>query len=222
MENKSTRQEYIHDLAELQNKVIQMGGLVTTAIERATHSLITQDRDLARQIMKEDDDIDDLTIEIEDFSLLLIAKQQPIAHDLRVIATSFKIASDLERIGDHAFDIAKTAKALAAEKQPVDLLYTPQLAETALVMVKQAMKAYREADIVLAEAVCRQDDELDELFARSFTELSGAAVNDVVRARQQAQLLFVARYLERIGDHATNIAEWVVYLETAERVRKLR
>ena len=222
MENKSTRQEYIHDLAELQAKVIRMGELVTAAIERSSQALAAQDRELARQIMREDDAIDDLTVEIEDFSLLLIAKQQPIAHDLRVIATSFKIASDLERIGDHAFDIAKTAKALAAEKQPVELLYTPQLAETALDMVRRAMQAYQQADIVLAEDVCRQDDVLDELFAKSFTELSGTAISDVVRARQQAQPLFVARYLERIGDHATNIAEWVIYLETAERVRKLR
>ena len=222
MENKSTRQEYIHDLTALQGKVIRMGELVTTAIAKATQALTEQNAALAARIMQEDDAIDDLTVEIEDFSLLLIAKQQPIAHDLRVIATSFKIASDLERIGDHAFDIARTARALAAEQQPVELLYTPQLAQTALSMVQQAMQAYEQADIVLADAVCQQDDELDELFAKSFTELSGTVGSDGVRARQQAQLLFVARYLERIGDHATNIAEWVVYLETAERVRKLR
>ena len=154
--------------------------------------------------------------------MLLIAKQQPIAHDLRVLATGFKISTDLERIGDHAFDIAKTVPLLAAGTPLENLYYTRQLAECAVEMLNMAMDAYRRGDVALAESVCRKDDEMDDFFARTFMELSGQTAQDADLARKITQLMFVARFLERIGDHATNIAEWVIYLETAERIRKIR
>ena len=160
-----------------------------------------------------------MIVDIEDRCILLIAKQQPIARDLRVIATGFKLSTDLERIGDHAYDIAKAVGGLSGSSPAFQ--YTKQLADCAVEMVEGAIDAYAHADIALAEDICRRDDEMDALFAKTFLELSNLVTREAEQADQMTQLLFIARYLERIGDHATNIAEWVIYLETAERIRKV-
>ncbi|MFA6850466.1 MAG: phosphate signaling complex protein PhoU [Selenomonadaceae bacterium] len=224
MVDKTTRQEYIKSLAEVQEKVIEMGIAAREAVESAMKAFIQQNKNMAARVMKEDDRIDDMTIDIEDLCILLIAKQQPIAHDLRVIATGFKISTDLERIGDHAFDIAKIAYDINKEApmKNLDFFYTSQLGACAIEMLNIAIEAYKKEDITLAEKVCVKDDEMDELFAKTFFELSSLVTNEVARAQQITELLFIARFLERIGDHATNIAEWVIYLETAERIRKTR
>ncbi len=215
-----TRQEYIKDLEAVQRQVVLMGITAAEAVKKAMRAFMEHDIRLARQVMQEDDKVDDLIVEIEDRCILLIAKQQPIARDLRVIATGFKISTDLERIGDHAYDIAKTAVGLK-DSERLNFKYTPQLAECAVEMVENAVRAYETADIQLAEQVCRRDDEMDELFGKTFLELSNLVTNEAEKAKQVTQLIFVARFLERIGDHATNIAEWVIYLETAERIRKV-
>lgn len=222
MSGMSTRQAYIEDLAKLQRRVFEMGMAAAKAVSLSMKSLLEADKKLAEEVMKNDDILDDMIVDIEDRCILLIAKQQPIAHDLRVIATGFKISTDLERIGDHAFDIAKTAKNLDHELL-TGFVDTAKLGECAVKMVEMAMDAYRLADIRLAEKVCQADDEVDALFSRTFEELSRMMNDDKVQKKQQAtQLLFIARFLERIGDHATNIAEWVIYLETAERMRKTK
>lgn len=220
---QTTRQAYIRALAVVQKRVYEMGMASITAVQQAMQAFLQQDRNLAAQVMDDDDKIDHMIVDIEDRCILLIAKQQPMAHDLRVIATGFKISTDIERIGDHAFDIAKTALDFSTSGQDaVDFSYTPQLAECAAAMLGMAMQAYQTADIMLAEQVCKRDDEMDELFAKTFLELSQQVTNEAQQARRITQLLFVARFLERIGDHAVNIAEWVIYLETAERIRKNR
>ena len=220
--NKSTRQAYIEELARLQQKVVEMGMSAAEAVSLSMKALVENDKKLAEEVMKNDDVLDDMIVDIEDRCILMIAKQQPIAHDLRVIATGFKISTDLERIGDHAFDIAKTAKNIDGALLG-NIVDTPKLAACAVNMVEMAIDAYRLADIRLAEKVCRADDEMDSLFASTFEELSKLMMNDTLRTKQQAtQLIFIARFLERIGDHATNIAEWVIYLETAERIRKTK
>ena len=215
-----TRQEYIKELEALQHQVVLMGDAAAAAVKKAMQAFMGEDKRLAQQVMEQDDIIDDMIVDVEDRCILLIAKQQPIARDLRVIATGFKISTDLERIGDHAFDIAKATAALDLEA--LQFKYTPQLAQCAVEMVEGAIKAYEGSDIQLAESICRRDDEMDELFGKTFLELSNMVTNEADKARQITQLLFIARFLERIGDHATNIAEWVIYLETAERIRKVR
>ena len=219
---ETTRQEYIKELSQIQTAVSCMGNKAEKAVQASMYALLHHDESLAAKVMQEDDILDDMIIDIEDRCFLLIAKQQPIAHDLRVLATGFKISTDLERIGDHAFDIAKTVSVLAAGTPLQNFFYTRQLAECAVEMLNMAMDAYRRGDVPLAEAVCHKDDEMDDLFARTFMELSHQTGSDAELAGKITQLMFVARFLERIGDHATNIAEWVIYLETAERIRKIK
>ena len=222
MEIKTTRQEYIHDLEILQQKVTAMGHAASEAVQQSMEALIRRDRELARQVMEDDDHIDDMIVEIENRCLLLIAKQQPIAHDLRIIATGFKISTDLERIGDHAFDIARTTLELPEghANKPEDFRFITSLANCAIDMLDTATHAYEHADVPLAETVCRKDDEIDKQFARAFQECSPLMSEGAAGVRLGTQLLFIFHFLERIGDHAVNIAEWVIYLETAERIRK--
>lgn len=214
MEQQITRKAYIEELAKIQEKVVEMGIAAETACKNAIEALLNFDKNLAAEVMKNDDIIDDLLIDIEDSCILLIAKQQPIAHDLRVITTAFKISTDLERIGDHAFDIAKitcnSKKAFAFDETSIK-----KLSDCAVNMINMSTTAYKNADVNMAEKVCIEDDTADSLFAKTLTQIAAFNENKGI-----SELSFISRYLERIGDHATNIAEWVIYLETAERIRK--
>lgn len=215
---KKTRQEYIRDLQTVQDKVAIMGETARQALHKAMKSLMESDRKLAGEVMKADDAIDDMIIDIEDYCLLLIAKQQPIAHDLRVIATGFKISTDIERIGDHAYDIAKTAMSFDAAWEPEKLQKISSLGDYAEAMLEKAIEAYRRRDVVMADEVRKMDQGMDDLVTKTFYMLSGMVTEVAKRQKQITQLLFVSRFLERIGDHAVNIAEWIIYLETAERI----
>ena len=161
-----------------------------------------------------------MEIAIEDKCMVLIARQQPLAKDLRIIGTGFKISTDLERIGDHATNIAEIALELAQEQLVKPLVDMPQMATIAQEMLEDALKSYINLDISLAEAVCIKDDKVDDLYKKIFCELSKIMAQDSGKIKQSTQLMFVARYIERIADHATNIAEWVIYLVTAQRMRK--
>ena len=219
---EKTRQEFIKELGQVQDKVYQMGLRASVAMDKSMKALINGDAVLAEEVMREDDIIDDMIIDIEDICLLLIAKQQPIAHDLRVIATGFKISTDIERIGDHAFDIARAAGALEAPLDHERLQLIRELADCGQEMVSKAMEAYRQADVQLADEVRHMDQRMDQIFERTFYSLS-KFVTDASQPQhpeRATQLLFIARFLERIGDHAVNIAEWVIYLETAERIHQ--
>lgn len=220
MEEK-TRKEYIQNLEKLQGKVAAMGELARAAVEKSLTALFAGDVPLAESVMEGDDAIDDAIVEIEDDCILLIAKQQPIAHDLRVIATGFKISTDIERIGDHAFDIARTAKELEAPIPAGCVPLLRELGDAALWMVDAAMRCYREKDLSLADQVLKKDKEMDTLFEKVFYGLSHIAESPEERGRV-TQFFFIARFLERIGDHSVNIAEWVIYLETAERIRHIK
>ncbi len=224
METQKTRQEYIQQLAEVQDKVYQMGLMAEVAVRRSLKALVENDVDLAEKVMEADDAIDKKIEEIEDDCILLIAKQQPIAHDLRVIATGFKISTDIERIGDHAFDIARTAKEEGGLLDDERKALIRELGDCAVEMVSRAMEAYRAADIHMADEIRHMDRKIDDIFNRTFYSLSHFVTDESKRVEDATRLLFVARFLERIGDHAVNIAEWVVYLETAERIhtKKIR
>ena len=161
-----------------------------------------------------------MIIDVEDKCILLIAKQQPIAHDLRVIATGFKISTDIERIGDHAFDIAKTAASVKEPLNPDCKRWIEELGSCAAEMVRRAVKAYRDKSVQEADEVRKMDKQMDEVFEHTFYALSDFVTKEGARQKGATQLLFIARFLERIGDHAVNIAEWVIYLETAERIHQ--
>ena len=220
MPESVTRLAYIEELESLRQEISKMGAMVAEAVNNSMKALLEKDNMLAERVMSGDDFIDNINVVVEDKCMLLIARQQPIARDLRIIATGLKISTDLERIGDHAADIAKIATELDSRpfiKKIVDL---PKMAEMASQMLLESIEAYRNFDIKLAEKVCNDDDVVDELYAKSFRELSKFAVDDTADMKQATQLIFVSRYLERVADHATNIAEWVIYLVTAQRIRK--
>lgn len=154
--------------------------------------------------------------------MVLIARQQPLAKDLRILSTGLKISTDLERIGDHAFDIAKIAKRLGegGNGHVKPLLDIPRMAGLATQMLRDALTAYVNMDVELADKVCQADDEVDALYNQLFRELLTYMLANPAVINDATQLIFVARYLERVADHTTNIAEWVIYLQTGQRLHK--
>lgn len=215
-----TRQSYDQELANLRCDLLEMGKLVEVAIIDAVSSLASQNLEQAKSVMDGDDDIDRMEVDIDDKCMVLIARQQPLARDLRIISTALKITTDLERIGDHAYDIANVTMRLASQPLIKPLIDLPRMADMAQKMLHDALDAYITLDISKAEQVCQDDDKVDDLYQQIFRELLTYMMEDPRTIGQATQLIFVGRYLERIADHATNIAEWVIYLVTGERLRK--
>ena len=213
----STRHAFDKALAELQQEILRMGSLVEQAIYNSVHSLAVQDLELADKVIVGDQIIDDLEIEIEDKCLKLIATQQPIAKDLRHISTGYKIITDLERMADHAVDIAKVTKRLAGQPLIKPLVDIPRMAKITQQMVKDGLDAYVGSNVEMARQLCVADDEVDHIYAQIFRELLTYMMEDPRTITQATSLLFVGRYIERIADHATNIGERVIYLVTGER-----
>ncbi|MBE3597350.1 MAG: phosphate signaling complex protein PhoU [Limnochordaceae bacterium] len=197
-----------------------MGSLVEKAVELAVQALRDRDRQLATQVIDDDDLVDRLEVDLEERCIRLIALQQPLAGDLRTIGTVLKVITDLERVGDYATNIAEVAVRLAREPLFKPLIDIPRLAEMAQRMLRQSLDAFVHRDVELAEAVCRADDPVDDLFAALYDELMQYVAKgaDMVRVTQAINLIFAARYLERIADHATNIGERVIYMVTGKRV----
>ncbi len=201
----------------LQEKLQYMGSLVEEAIARAIESLKKQDPNLARAVIEGDDRIDDLEQEIEEKCLEVIATQQPMARDLRRVATLFKMINDLERMADYATSIAKITIRIGQQPFVKPLVDIPRMAFLSQKMVKQSLDAYVREDVELALTVGTDDDEIDHLFGQIFRELLTIMMENPKTITQAAQLLFVGRWLERISDHATNIAEEVIFLVTGEK-----
>lgn len=213
----SPRQSFDRALEELQQEILRMGSLVERAIYNAVHSLAVQDVNLADSVIKGDKIIDQMELEIEQECLKLIATQQPMAKDLRKISTGFKIITDLERMADHAKDIAKVTKTLAGQPLIKPLVDIPRMAALTQQMVKDGLDAYVKGDVQLASTLNEKDDEVDHIYSQIFRELLTYMMEDPRTITQATYLLFVGRYIERIADHATNIAERVIYLVTGER-----
>jgi phosphate transport system protein len=211
-----TRGYFDKELEELKFDMIQMGNLVEESIENAITALKIQDVELARKVFNQDDIIDDIEKKIEKRCLNMIARQQPLATDLRTISTALKIITDMERIGDHSADISEITIRMADENYIKPLIDIPKMAELAKNMVHKAIESYVKQDIQLAKEVCESDDEVDELFLKLVMELMGSMKNDVSIIEQAINFMFIVKYLERMGDHATNIAEWVVYNVTGK------
>ncbi|MCG0277670.1 MAG: phosphate signaling complex protein PhoU [Thermanaeromonas sp.] len=215
----SIRHNFHQSLESLQQEILRMGSIVEQVIAKAVESLAKLDSKIANEVIEGDTVVDELELQIEDQCLKLIATQQPMAKDLRKIAAGFKIITDLERIADYSVDIARTANRIIATGQPLikPLIDIPRMAELAQNMVKQALDAYVHGDVKLAYAVAEADDQVDQLHNQIFRELLVFMMENPRTITQATYLLFVSRYLERIADHATNIAEEAIYLETGER-----
>lgn len=214
----TTRQSYTEELDSLKESIGEMGRLASEAIVRAMEAVVKQDTELAARVIESDDILDEMEVDIESRCLSLIARQQPLAGDLRVIATGMKIATDLERIGDAAVDIARIALRVGHTPLIKPLVDLPRMAQMAESMLSDALRAYRTRDIVLADKVCRADDAVDDLYSQIFRELLTYMMERPQTISQATDLIFAARHLERVADHATNIGEWVVYLATARRI----
>ena len=169
----TTRHNYDYELQGVRNDILQMGQMVITAIERSIQALVDLDMELACQVIQGDDAIDELELLLEERCVVLIARQQPLAKDLRILSTGLKISTDLERIGDHAFDIAKIAKRLGegGNCHVKPLLDIPRMAGLATQMLRDALTAYVNMDVELADKVCQADDEVDALYNQLFREL---------------------------------------------------
>ena len=213
-----SRKVFEANLQELHNDLLRMGSIVEKQIHDCIDALVTQNTEKAEKIMKNDDVVDDLESEIEDKAIKLIAMQQPLASDLRNIFTTTKIVTDLERMADHAVDIAKITLRLKDEKYIKQLIDIPRMAEIVELMIKDSLDAYVEGDVEKAYAVCKRDDKVDDIYKEVFKELLELMIQNPKTVNQATQFLFICKFLERIADHTTNICEWTIYLVTGEKV----
>lgn len=212
-----TRQLFHEELEALQQELIRMGTLVEHTIFQAVQALAQRDPRKAQQVIEGDDIVDKLMLEIEGRCFRLLALQQPMAGDLRIIGTAMKITTDLERMADYAVDIAKTVVRLGGEPLIKPLVDIPRMAELAMKMTRDALTAYVNRDVELARSMINQDHEVDHLYGQVFRELLVYMMEDPKTIKQATSLLFVAAALERIGDHATNLGEWIIYMVTGRR-----
>jgi len=215
------RPDFDKNLDEVRQDILHMGDLVITALNDAITALKTKDTALAAQVISRDVQIDVEQIFIEDKAVELIALQQPVARDLRILSTALKMTTDLERIGDHAKKIAKIANVIGQDKLMKPLIDLPKAAELAAGMVQKVLQAYVNLDADLAREVISLDDRVDELCDICKHDILMYMIQDTRNIEQGTELTKIVSRIERIGDHATNLAEWVFYLVTGEKIQKM-
>ncbi len=204
-------------LQALNNMLIEMGGNVETAISTAIEALKKQDITLARKAIAFDQSVDQKEKEIEALCMRLLLQQHPVASDLRLISAALKMITDMERIGDQAADIAEIAIYLAGTPYIKKLEHIPMMGQAAIKMVTDSIDAFVKKDLALAESVVAYDDVVDELFSTVKNDLIELVHQNSANGGQAMDLLMISKYLERIGDHAVNLAEWVMFSITGIR-----
>lgn len=207
------------DLREVREKLLVMGGKVEEQIAKSMRALTERDSELGEQVMEGDLEVNRLEVDIDELCRRILALRQPAASDLRLITTGLKIVTDLERIGDEAVNIAERAIELNQAPPLAPYVDLPRLAELAQEQVKKALDAFVRADPKTAEEVLQSDDQLDDLFVKIFNELLGFMMEDSRTIRRATALVSICKYLERIGDHAMNVAEMVIYMVRGTDVR---
>jgi phosphate transport system protein len=212
---------YDDEINALQRQIIQMGGLVEKQVSDAIRSLQNRDVRLAAHVIEKDDDVDQMEEDIDKEVVRLLATRQPMAVDLRLVAMATKISNDLERIGDYAANMAKRSVSLA-DHPPLKPLYTiPHMGHITQAMVKQILDAYVQRDALKAMAAWHRDDEVDQLYDSLFRELMTYMLEEPRNIPTCVDLLAVAKHVERIGDHACNIAEKIHYMVHGERINRM-
>lgn len=209
-----TRQQFDQDMELLRNKLLQMGFATEEMVRDAVAALVTQDMPLAQTIIPRDDAVDQMEREIEAQCLLLLARQQPIASDLRLIGSALKVITDIERIGDHAVDIARVAQRVHGETLYRPLVDVPRLGDLARAMLHDSLEAFVRRDLALVVKVIADDEAVNACYAQMRTDLQRLMQEEPTSVVQASYLLFVAHYLERISDHCKNIVERVAFIET--------
>ena len=210
-------QRHFHDeLEALKQTLLAMGGLVEDQIRRVMRALVDA---LAQEVIKRDQQVNAYDVEVDETCVSLLALHQPAAGDLRFITTAMKIVTDLERMGDQAVNIAQRVLELNREPQLKPYIDLPRMAERAQLMVKESLDAFVARDTELARRVCAEDAEVDALKEQIFRELLTFMMEDARTIPRAIRLILISRFLERLADHATNIAEMVIYLVDAKMVR---
>lgn len=206
------------ELEKLEEDLLKMGRLLEEQIGKSVKALVEKDRNLAREVIEKDDMIDKMEVDIETKCLKLVALKQPMAGDLRLIASVLRNVIDIERMADHAEDIAEITIDLYEQKYIKPLIDIPRMANLAQVMVGKALKAFVDKNIQYAMSIIDEEKEMDGLYAQVFRELLSYMMQDPKTIAQATSLMLVAVHLERIGDHATNLAEMVVYVVEGKRM----
>ncbi|MCL2696969.1 MAG: phosphate signaling complex protein PhoU [Oscillospiraceae bacterium] len=213
------RSRFDEQLNELNSKLIEMSAIIEHSISAAVEALLTQNVELAGTVKADERTSDKQEKQIETLCFELLLRHQPVAGDLRIISAALKMITDMERIADQAEDIAEISKYLADKpyiKQPEDIA---KMAVAAKKMLKESIDSFVNRDLSLAKAVLEHDDVVDDLFRKIRNDLTALIHENPDNGEQALDLLMVAKYLERIGDHASNIAEWVIFMITGEHKR---
>ena len=210
------RNRFDRQLQVLNDELIEMGSLIEQAIEMACSALVRQDVEKAQKAISFDEEIDHQERDIESLCMKLLLQQQPVAKDLRLISAALKMITDMERIGDHASDISEITIALADQPYIKKLEHIQQMAKETMIMLVGSIEAFVDKDLEKANEVIKRDDVVDDLFDKVKKELIQMIHENADKGEQAADLLMVAKYMERIGDHATNISEWVIFSITGE------
>jgi len=213
-----TRTGFDTALENLNEDLLRMGSIVEKQVHQCIDALVNQDEELATQIIKNDDLVDNLQREIENKCIRLIGKEQPLAIDLRTIFTISKIVTDLERMADHASNIAKAVKRLKNEVYIKELVDIPKMSAIVEKMIKKSLDSFISRDVEAIKEITRMDDEVDAIYKTVFNDLLAIMAKDSNSLKQATQFILIASKLERIGDHVTNICEWNIYLITGEHI----
>jgi phosphate transport system protein len=213
------QRHFDEELKTLKEKILRMGAMVEEQITHAIKALVDRDSDLARRVIENDHRVNALDVEIDEDCLRLIALHQPMAGDLRFLTTAMKISTELERMSDLAENISERVTELNEEPQLKPYIDIPRMAEWAQRMVKESLDAFVNRNAELARKVCRDDDFIDNSNHQIFRELLSFMIEDPQTTTRAIRISFISKYLERIADHATNIAELVVYLVEGKIIR---
>ena len=221
MEREHFSKIYDTELNEIREKLLEMGGKVETMIDNAMKSLVERDSKLAEQTIAYDHEINHLEVEIDELCLQVLATRQPAARDLRFLTLALKIVTDLERIGDQCAAIAKRATELNLEPPLKPFIDLPRMAHWASVMVKEALDAFVRSDEALAIKVCKDDQFVDDLNEQIQRELLTFMIEDTATITRAIKINYISKCLERIADHATNVAEMVIFMVKGKVVRHM-
>ena len=208
------RTEFHRDLSALEDELLTLGGMVEKAIAKSLDALKNRNHALAEEVIREDDVIDEMRFALEEKCIDLIATQQPLAGDLRILITALHVAVELERMGDYAEGIAKITLLMGDEPPLKPLIDIPRMADRAMDMLRRSLDAFVDRDTAAAYQICDDDDEVDALYEQVYRELLTYMITDPGAIRRATFLLWVAHDLERIADRTTNIAERVIFLVT--------
>ncbi|MDD6194501.1 MAG: phosphate signaling complex protein PhoU [Lachnospiraceae bacterium] len=205
------RSKFDEQLAELNNQMTNMGIMIEDSIAKAVTAMSKKDEELAKSVMEGDAEIDHAQKKIESICFNLLIQQQPVAKDLRTITAAMKMVTDMERIGDHAADISEMTIFMGEGERQADFVHINKMASETVLMLHWSIEAYVEKDMEKAKAVIAHDDIVDRLFDEAKKDIIALILKNPKDGEEATDLLMVAKYFERIGDHATNIAEWVIY-----------